>query len=492
MPETPGRSPGARVSPDVLPLVGLAALGTVLGIIRLGSKSLWIDESSTLAFAELPWRSFWEPVEREAANMGLYYVALRGWVATFGDGVAAVRSLSVLGAVASLPLAFLAGRKLVGRHAALAGAFLLAANAFFVRYAQELRGYSFLVMLSCASTLAFIRCVEKPSTRSAVLYGLAVAAGLYIHFLSIFLVVAHVVSLAALPSTRRPWRTLVRAGGLTAVLALPLAVLMQTADHSDIDWIEPLSASQIRKLALDLTSAGGDAPLSVLSIVALGLYATCAVVGLVAAVRVTRRGRSDAAWRRALVVSWALVPPAVGIALSVLKPLMTNRYYIGALPGLTLLVAAGLLHFAPRWRVALAVGLAVCAAAALVRWYDEPSFEAWEDAVATVESRAGADDALVLYPPALSVSFRYYAERSDLDPGRIVFPSEARALYPPTKPADVIAALDESAPARFWLVSSADSAQELPPLRRGLSEDYRLVDDWSGERVTAELYERTS
>jgi hypothetical protein len=83
----------ARVSPDLVPLLGLAALGAILAFVRLGSKSLWIDEASTLAVAELPWRSFWEPVEREAANMGLYYVALRGWVAAFGDGVAAARSL---------------------------------------------------------------------------------------------------------------------------------------------------------------------------------------------------------------------------------------------------------------------------------------------------------------------------------------------------------------------------------------------------------------
>jgi mannosyltransferase len=468
----------------------LALFGATLAFIRLGSKSLWIDEASTLAFAELPWRSFWEPVEREAANMGLYYVALRGWVAAVGDGVAAARSLSVLGAVASLPLAFLAGRKLVGRQVALVGALLLAANAFFVRYAQELRGYSLLVMLSCASTLAFIRCVEKPSPRSALLYGLAVTAALYVHFLSIFLVVAHVASLAALPSTRRPWRVLVRAGALTAVLAVPLAVLMQTADTSDIDWIEPLSASQVRKLALDLTSAGGDSPVSVLSIAALGLYAVCAIAGLLAAVRVARRGRSDDAWRRALVVSWALVPPTVGIALSLLKPLMTNRYYIGALPGLTLLVAAGLLDLAPRWRAALAVGLAVCACAALVRWYDEPSFESWEDAVAHIESRAGAGDVLVMYPPALSVSFRYYAERSDLAPARIVFPQEARALYPTTDPSDALAAIDASDPARLWLVTSIDSPEELPAVRRALSDHYRLVDDWNGERVTAELYER--
>ena len=86
---------------------------------------------------------------------GAYYLLLRGWL-HLGDSVAWIRGLSVIFAVAAIPAIFLLGRKMLGTSFGLISALLLSVNAFQVRYAQEARSYSLLVLLLIVSSYFFV------------------------------------------------------------------------------------------------------------------------------------------------------------------------------------------------------------------------------------------------------------------------------------------------------------------------------------------------
>jgi len=122
-------------------LVGIVLLGTLLRVIHLGTRSLWIDEGSSAVVARLDLHQFIRLVTTVEANMVLYYALLRFWM-SWGDSETFIRALSVLFAVATLPLVYMLGARLFNTRVGLIGALLLSINAFHIRYAQEARGYS--------------------------------------------------------------------------------------------------------------------------------------------------------------------------------------------------------------------------------------------------------------------------------------------------------------------------------------------------------------
>jgi uncharacterized membrane protein len=108
--------------------------------------------------------------------------------------------LSVIFAALAVPIIYLLGSRLFGTAAGTVAALVLAANAFFVQYAQEARAYSLVVLLVTLSSYFFVAELEQPSVRTRVAYVLASALAVYAHYFTFFVLVAQLVTLLA---TRR-------------------------------------------------------------------------------------------------------------------------------------------------------------------------------------------------------------------------------------------------------------------------------------------------
>ena len=87
----------------------------VVGIcLRFFSTSeLWLDEALSVNIARLPVGDMLDAL-RHDGHPPLYYLLLHAWMAVVGEGDTAVRALSGIIGVATLPLAYIAGRRLAG------------------------------------------------------------------------------------------------------------------------------------------------------------------------------------------------------------------------------------------------------------------------------------------------------------------------------------------------------------------------------------------
>ena len=116
---------------------------------------LWLDEAQSVAIARRSLPGIIDALRADGAPP-LYYFLLHAWMSVFGSDDVAVRSLSVLFALAAVAvLALVAGRSLGWQGSALVVLFTIS-HPFFVRYATETRMYS-LVMLEIASGALFCR-----------------------------------------------------------------------------------------------------------------------------------------------------------------------------------------------------------------------------------------------------------------------------------------------------------------------------------------------
>ena len=101
----------------VLITIGMVVALAASLVMRFWTKSdLWLDEALTVNIARLPLREIPSFLRRDGAPP-LYYVLLHFWIGWFGTSDEAVRALSGVIGVITLPFAYLAGKRLGGRTA---------------------------------------------------------------------------------------------------------------------------------------------------------------------------------------------------------------------------------------------------------------------------------------------------------------------------------------------------------------------------------------
>jgi 4-amino-4-deoxy-L-arabinose transferase-like glycosyltransferase len=427
------------------------ALAAVLGAYRLGQKSLWLDEAFSVGVARLDWPATWWLVRTTEPNMALYYALLHGWV-RLGAGEAAVRALSVAAAVAVIPVFYVLGVRLVGRRAALLASFLLGANAFFVRYAQEARSYALLLLLTTASWALLLRALERPSTTRWVAYVGGTALAAYTHLFGVWVIAAQLVTAVLVRRWRGAWREFAAALVAIALLLAPLAA-WAAASPVTLGWVPRPTMRTLADFAEEITGYGGGW--------LAALYAALATAFVVGAPRAGRRratsaraprdpaasagdeavdaGALDARWSAAALVTWLSVPIIGALAVSYLvTPVFYPRFLIISLPPLVLLAAAGAGAIRPRWAAALAMlALFVGEGMGLERWYARMRKEDWRGATAYVLARSAPGDGVVFHAPYVRRAFEYYVLQSGEGASTApepLFPSGAWGALDPRNP----------------------------------------------------------
>ena len=250
---------------DRVVLAGVAlAVGAGL-VLRFWTRSdLWLDEALTVNIARLPLSQIPHAL-RQDGSPPVYYFLLHFWMRLFGTGNEAVRSLSGVLGVFSLPLTFLAGRRLGGRIVGAVALVLVATSPFAVRYSTENRMYMLLVDLSLLGYLALDSALRRPTKpRLAVV---ALVSGLLVetHYWSFYLLGAVVLMLAWMgrPGRDRGEAALVHAARVclvTVVAGLVLLVPWATTlvfqlRHTGTPWSTPANFSAMVNAVSDF--AGG-------------------------------------------------------------------------------------------------------------------------------------------------------------------------------------------------------------------------------------------
>ena len=181
-------------------LTGLIRLPGLWGILLLASavrflgsttSAIWCDEGSSLMLSQFPLTGIWFHAAHDV-HPPLYFMLLHGWTALFGDGVFALRALSVLPGIATVFLGMWLVRLISTQRAALLAGLMLALLPIAVRYSQEVRMYALLGACLMAATIALAYWVMSPTrNRYLAVYAVLMAAAFYTHYFTAFCVLAH-------------------------------------------------------------------------------------------------------------------------------------------------------------------------------------------------------------------------------------------------------------------------------------------------------------
>jgi hypothetical protein len=251
-------------------------------VLRVMSRGpLWLDEAQSVAFARLPLTSIPSALREDGAPP-LYYLVLHGWVRLFGDGDAAVRSLSIAASLAFVGVITAHAARRAGATAAATTAVVAATTPYAVRYGSEARMYALVALEVAVGIWAMDAALTKQTPWRLGALAAITAALLYTHYWALYLVASVVVVLArgvyARRRAGRSTRDLVGAASAIAVgglLWLPwLPTFLFQAENTGTPWSRPTIASMVR-----ITSGASDGGL---------LPALFVVIGVILAVLVRR------------------------------------------------------------------------------------------------------------------------------------------------------------------------------------------------------------
>ncbi len=420
-------------------------------VTGLTYQSLWRDEVDAIYFALRNLPDTLSMFVDMAQNGALYFLSLRGWFYLVGASEFALRYVSVMASIVSIPLTWQVARRLVGVAHPVAGrvstsplivplvaVLFLVFNPYQLWYAQEGKMYTLVIALTLLAHWCWLTGIRQGGKRVWLVYLITVSVCLYIHLLTIIIIPLHLLwFVIAWPQSRWHWR-----GYLFALAGLTLpylpfvwwqwAMLTSTEKLSGFNFT-PL-CEMLYTLLINHSYGLLPAPplFRLLPIFFLGAVGLLFGAGVIAAIRAQVQSTApDVAeppvfpaatpdlnpWRRYfLLVSWLFIPIVTIYVLSLRQPVYTDRYIIWIAPAAMILLALGVQAlYQQSGRLALPlVTILVVYTLGLwgqMGWQQKNETIKYDlrSAIHYVVERRQPETLLILQIPHIEFSYRYYS-----------------------------------------------------------------------------------
>jgi len=284
---------------SVMLLTVLLTLGVFFRLSHLDHKVYWHDEAQT----SLHISGYRLPVARQPAEAGpvpigtldkfqhlnpqgtvfdvvqtlyaanphqppLYFVLAHFWARWCGDSVAAVRALSAVLSILTIPVIWWLARELFPCHTTPWFAVALAAvSPLHVLYAQEARTYSLWMLAIVVSSATLLYALRHQTSAAWSAYAVSLAFGLNTHLLFVLVAVGHAIYVFAArqdSSTATQHRAFMRATLAGTLAFLPWLAMLALRWHvaaAKMDWAmePPADHGWWRQVVLNLSLIGIDA-----------------------------------------------------------------------------------------------------------------------------------------------------------------------------------------------------------------------------------------
>ena len=127
-------------------------------------QSIWLDESATMVLVHRGFSGMLSHLSSSESAPPLYYILAWAWTKLFGAGPLGFRSFSALVGTLTVPVMYLAGRRISPARGLWAAA-LTAVNPALYYYSQEARAYALVILLGAAAFVLWQRALRDPRAR---------------------------------------------------------------------------------------------------------------------------------------------------------------------------------------------------------------------------------------------------------------------------------------------------------------------------------------
>ncbi|QDQ93689.1 hypothetical protein FND50_24990 [Rhodococcus sp. WB9] len=385
----------ARENRTVLLTAAVGIVALIFNLIRVGRPSMWRDEVVTALMAERGPKGIFVL----AGHMDLvhtpYYLTMWAWSVAFGTSEWSLRLPSVAAMAVAVAALFLLARRYTTTLGALIAAALFLVLPSTTRYAQEARSYAFIVAAVVISTLLLHVALESRRRGWWIAYAAALAVGALFSFMSLTIILAHLVLLwrrAPLRTASFAWFPGVFVGGLIAWFG--------SGQAQAVGWIPPADWKRLQDASMQLAGSQLTAMLFLAAVVALAVW----MIG-------------SHRWQD---FGWLLIVAALPLLLWIaghFASVFVVRYVLFAVPFYALIAAV------VTTRVHIVAALAFLLAVALLSYPEQREVRSqlghgddFRTAQALIAGQARPGDAIIFDFTAIRTGFDYYNDRTPTIP----------------------------------------------------------------------------
>lgn len=332
----------------------VAAFVRFFGITK---ASIWHDEGFTAMLSGRGWLDIWQGSGRDV-HPPLYYELLHLWQLLFGKSALALRSFSAICGLLVVTLGYLVSLKISKKYsvAAIAG-LILALNPFLIRYSQEARMYGVLGVFLLLAMLGLIMIVDNlKSWQGYVLYVVGVSAGLYTHYFTVLVVASfwlYVLTIFLRSKKNRisllfDWRWWL-ANIIAIALFIPWlpSMIKQLTRAQGLGWLQKTSLNTFNDTLWQFFTFTDARKIW------SPVYWLVPIIALLIIIYLAYKDETKQRFLR-LVTFFSLVPLFLAIAVSLLRPIYHERYFVFSAIGLCIMLAF-VVYYAYKKSFALAI-----------------------------------------------------------------------------------------------------------------------------------------
>lgn len=383
----------------ILILMTIIVLSFLLRVYDLGGESIWYDEGASV-YGSKESISTIISESNMVPNLVLYYTMLHFWIRLFGDSEFSVRFLSVIFGILSIYVIYKLGELIFDTNIGLLSSFILAISSYHIRYSQEARSYSLLVLFVLLSSYYLIKVLENKERKYIVGYIISSIAMIYAHGYGIFYLIFQ--NIYYLVFKRRDIKLWVMIQGII-LLFFVLPFLLRKMGKS-LDTAYDLRVPTLSSIYNTFEIFVGNEQI-------LYIFILVIIIGLI--IDLVAKKDLD---KYVFMTLWLFVPFAISAIISyTLEPLYHNRYFIASFPALILLFSKGISNFRKAPIILFILFIVVILQVPLIEgYYSDIRKDQWRETTNYIEDNKKDNDTILLYPEFTKIPFAYYY-KSDMN-----------------------------------------------------------------------------
>jgi hypothetical protein len=390
-------------------IIAMMVIDLMVGIYHYNAHGIWMDEGFSYAFATASWSDFIRAIHNFDGPIVVWYALLKVWFSVFPPTLFYGRLFSILCGVLTLPAVYLLGYRMFNRKVGLLAALLLLCNTSWWTRQETVRMYALAILVSVLSYITYYMATTHIKGRGTIVTCLlnVFLCGLQ------FLIGFNQFMAQALTVIMR--RTVIKSAVIIlSVTFLGLLVWAWIFSHlgkNDTSWV-PYIRFNIKSLKIIINAVAGAFGTKVIVGVAV-------VSGLVA-LRYSKNREVN------VLALWIIIPIITSIVVSIFKPILGERYLLGCIAPVCILMAVGILSVKPKWSVALFV-LVIGAESYGLYHMDHIPHEDWAVLTPTILHNVRPGDVVDVYSRMNVVGFvsELKLENRHLPSGVILYPEHA-------------------------------------------------------------------
>ena len=329
-----------------LPILILTLIAFALSIYGLDRHSLRGDEAFDAVFITQPVPAWLGDLGTSQPYPPVYHLALTAWVFAAGNSVFALRFLSALSAVLTVPLTYQLGRMWFGSTAGRWAALLAAFQPIVLWYAQD-RLYAPLLALALASTACAVALWQgRQSKRRWFGYVTLTLLSLGVHYVALLMVIAHnliALGLGLRRNGKRWWLKWLSVQSLIGLAYLPwIAFAWPVLTSHTSTWAQPATLAEMLVRLFRAYSVG-------LTITTPELILPIPGFALALAIGFFNTAQQSDRDERLSALALILMPIGCVAILSLSRPMFDERYLVFIIPPYLTLLGRGLAVIRFRW-----------------------------------------------------------------------------------------------------------------------------------------------